>query len=94
MQWFHKYIDDPSAAFSECDRYQAAMEALFLLSGTRDAAIYSRLDNASGGVHYYFTPTAKRVATSFNATPCQKPSRDEIGSLLVGDMTLIDRLYP
>ena len=94
MSWHYKYIDDHVAAFSESGLHLAAMEALFLLPGTDDAAIYSRLDLQTGGVHFYFTPDAKSVATTFGAIPCAMPSRSDLKSLDIGSQSLIDRLYP
>jgi len=93
MTWNYKYIDDPSAAYAESTRYLSAMTAVLLLPVAQDAAIYSRADDVTGGMHYYFTPAASNVASKFGACPCSKPSRSEIGGLLVGDQTLINRLY-
>ena len=94
MIWYHKYIDDPSEAFIESGKYQKSLEAILMLPGSSDAAIYSKIDIGTGGMHYYFTPAASAVATAFNATQCVKPSRADIGGLLIGDQTLVGRLYP
>ena len=94
MSWHHKYIDDPIAAFRESKQFMGAIEAATLHAPLMDIALYSKLDLSTGGINYYFTPAAEQIAKAFFATPCEKPSRVNIGSLLVGDQTLILRLYP
>ena len=94
MSWHHKYIDDPTTAFHESKQFMDAIEAAMLHAPSMDIALYSKLDISTGGINYYFTPAAEQIAKAFSATPCEKPSRVNIGSLLVGDQTLILRLYP
>ena len=94
MTWHHKYIDDPTEAFNESGEYIARMDILYLVPGTKDAAIYSRLDKQSGGMHYYFTPGAGAIAMTFKATPCEKPLQADVGALLIGDHNLLEHLYP
>ena len=93
MPWFHKRIEDPAAAYAESGLYEPAMEALYRTPGTADAAIFSRLDPLTGAMHFYFTPAAESVARNFRATPCPQPPRADIGSRLIGDETLLDRLF-
>lgn len=94
MSWYHKYINHPTVALHESRQYMDAITPLFLIQeNQRDCAIFSRLDENTGGVHYYFTPKAEVIALAFHATSCNKPSKNEIGGLLVGDATLISRLY-
>ena len=94
MTWHHKYIDHPTEALIESGKYQKSLEAVLLLSRAPDAAIYSRIDVGTGGMHYYFTPAAASVANAFNARQCAKPSRADVGGLLIGDQNLLARLYP
>lgn len=94
MTWHYKYIDDPSKAFIESGKYQESLEVFLRLTRTSDAAIYSKIDAGTGGMHYHFTPAASAVAMAFNATQCPKPSRAAIGGLLIGDQSLLGRLYP
>jgi hypothetical protein len=92
IMWYYLYIDNPNEAFMQASKF---MEAIFALrvSGNKDAAVFSRLDEYTGGVHYYFTPSAKSVAVAYGANPCEKPSKQEMGGLLVGDQTIIDRFF-
>ena len=94
MEWHHKYIDNPTLALVESRQYMDAITPFFAVQeNQRTCAIFARLDEETGGVHYYFTPAAKPIAIAFKAEPCNKPTKSEIGSLLVGDSTLINRLY-
>ena len=94
MTWHHKYIDDPTEALIESGKFQQLLEGFLLLSRASDAAIYSRMDVGTGGMHYYFTPAAASVANAFSANQCSKPSRADVGGLLIGDQMLLGRLYP
>lgn len=93
MTWHYKFIEDPSTAYSETHLYIAAMQLLQITNPHNNAAIFSRIDQELGGVHFYFTPEASSVAKKFNAEQCEMPTKSIIGGLLVGDQTLIDRLY-
>lgn len=93
MSWHYLYIEDPKTSFVESGKFIDAMHAFFIVSGQKDDAIYAKQDFQTGGTHYFFTPQAQPVAITFGAKPCSKPSRDGL-SLLVGDQTLVDRLYP
>ncbi|WP_158654362.1 hypothetical protein [Acinetobacter sp. ACNIH2] len=92
--WYYKYIDDLMLAASESNRYSDAVFALDLsMGGNSHSSIFSRMEEYNG-VHFYFSPEAKPIALMFNATPCDQPSKNEIGNLLVGDATLLSRLFP
>jgi hypothetical protein len=91
--WYYLYIDDPNTAFVESSKFMEAILALMATSGNNDTAVFSRLDKHKGGVHYYFTPSAKAVAVAYGASPCEKPSTQEVGGLLAGEQTVIDRLF-
>ena len=91
--WHYLYIDDPNTAYFESKRFMEAVSAHMSTSGDNDIAVFSRLDKQTGGVHYYFTPLAKAVAVAHGASPHEKPSKQEAGGLLIGDQTVIDRLF-
>lgn len=93
MTWYYKYIGDPTEAFSASNLYMDAMELAQFTNRNDDAALYSRLDRRTGGVHFYFTPEASLEAINFNAQVCATPTLDDIGGLLIGDQTLINRLH-
>lgn len=70
MSWYHKYINHPTVALHESRQYMDAITPLFLIQeNQRDCAIFSRLDENTGGVHYYFTPKAGNCI-SIHATSC------------------------
>jgi hypothetical protein len=90
--WHYLYIDDPTQALLTSRRFADAVYWADIASRSGDAAIFSRVDD-DGGMHYYFTPAAQAVAEAFGAAACSKPDRKDLGGLLVGDKTLITRLY-
>lgn len=93
FMWCHLYIDDPSVAFVTSTQMMKEHFELLAASGNMDCAIFSRIDNETGGMHYYFTPAAVSIASAHGADQCEKPLRRDIGSLLCGDQTVIGRLY-
>lgn len=90
--WHYLYIEEPNTALAESRKFMEAIFALIAATGNNYVAVFSRLDK-TGGVHYYFTPPAKAVAVAYGASPCERPSKQEAGGLLVGDQTLLDRLF-
>ena len=72
-------------------------ESLFVLSAATknsDLALFSKYDIDTGNVHLYFSPGTESVAKSFGAIPCGKPSTDQVGKIIFGDQTLVNRLFP
>lgn len=91
--WHYLYIRDSKKAQRISEEF---MEKVWWCNATQshaDAAVFSRFDSAEDGVHYYFTPLATVVAVKYGATPCEKPSRENLGKLLSGEQTIIERLY-
>jgi len=67
------------------------MRTLLMRSPATQIAVFSRPDDR-GGMHYYFTPDAKLVARGMRAEPCDLPSSDEAGGLLIGHTAARDLL--
>lgn len=82
-----------SRYFAKAESIHKDMFALLATSKNLDAAAFSRFDEQTGGVHYYFSPAAELVAKIHNATPCEKPSKQNVGGLLYGDQTVVTRFY-
>ena len=59
-------------------------------------AVFTR-NESEGRLHCeviaYFSPSAAEVAKAFDAEPCEKPSRGELG-LLAGDKQAWSVLFP
>lgn len=91
--WHYRYIDDPKEAFLTSHKFMDAVWWSAAIRGLPDVAVFSRFDEETGSVHFYFSPQTQAVAISHGASPCEKPSRQNLGSLLAGDQTLIDRLF-
>ena len=92
--WYYKYIDGLTLASQESFHYLDAVYKLdLMMGGNSQSSIFSRREEYKG-VHFYFTPEAKPIALMFNAKPCIQPSKKDIGNLLVGDATLLGRLFP
>ncbi|MCC7100283.1 MAG: hypothetical protein IT500_11905 [Rubrivivax sp.] len=92
--WHHLYIDDPNEAYITSKKMMEATMAALMASGDNDTALFSRLDIQTGGVNYYFTPSAASVARMFGAKPCDKPTWAVAGGLLVGDQGIFERAFP
>ncbi|MHB0974466.1 MAG: hypothetical protein ACYC0P_09495 [Thiobacillus sp.] len=90
--WFYLYNDNGHDKLAVAESIHREMFALIASTGNRDAAAFSRFDQESGGVHYYFSPAAEMVAKSLGAKACEKPSKQDIDSLLYGDPAVVQRL--
>lgn len=91
--WHHLFVEDPDKTMAMAESIHRAMFAFLAVSKDLDAAAFSRIDQDTGGVHYFFSPAAERVAKKYGAMPCEDPSMQEAGGLLFGDQTVIKRLY-
>ena len=90
--WYHLYINDPTTAYSVSRQMMDRHFVLYAATQNRDCAIFSRIDD-DGGMHYYFTPSASPIAKAHGASPCEKPSKQDVGGILCGDQTIVARLY-
>jgi|SRR5579859_2563631 len=92
--WYCKALGDGAAAFEPTRQIQNAFLPLFSAAGQPiDMAVFSRNDIEANVVTVYFSPGASQLATMFGATPCKKPSSDDIG-LLAGDDRCRHLLFP
>lgn len=91
-EWHHLYVAGTDNAADVTTQIHQAIFAL-MVAGAKDAAAFSRIDENRAGTHFHFTPQAKSVAVAIGASPCKTPpSHEQIGNLLFGDQTIIERL--
>ena len=91
--WHYLYIQDPKKAYLVSTEFMQPVSLLANTQSHRDAAVFSRLDQLTGGMHYYFSPQAESVALQYGTASCEKPSRENLGNLLAGEYSVIARLY-
>lgn len=91
--WHHLYIDHPDDAHIATGTIQKSASAVMLATGNKNVAVFSRIDDEKPGMHFYFSPAASSVARGCGAATCGKPAKEEVGSLLFGDQTVIPRLF-
>jgi len=91
--WQHLYVSGTEKAHQLSGEIHDAVFAL-MATGLKDAAVFSKLDDERDGTYFYFSPQAERIAMTFGAKPCERsPLRQEVGSLIGGDQTVINRLF-
>ena len=88
--WLHMYIDGVDDAYRLSGELQKQALAMAMIKP--GVSVFSRLDNKTGGTHFYFPPDMKAWAIQHGASPCQKPSSLEVGHLLFGDQALANGL--
>jgi len=92
--WYSKEIGDGIQAYQPSNQIQEVFTPFFIAAGCpHDMAVFSRYDLKRNIVTVYFSPSACEIAKTFNATPCEKPSRSGLG-LLVGDVRCWHIFYP
>lgn len=92
--WFSVDLGDGVAAYGPSLKIQEAFTSFFIAADCpQDMAVFSRYNLKQNVVTVYFTPSASSIAKLFKATPCEKPSRPELG-LLVGDVRVWAIFYP
>ena len=93
--WYSVDLGDGAAAYKPTEKIQGAFTAAYVLSGgkTNGIAAFSRYDLETKIVTVYFTPAAHRIAQAFNASPCEKPTTDELG-LIIGDADSWHTFFP
>lgn len=93
MNWHHLYVADTDNAKRTAEQIHQAIFALVAV-GAMDAAAFSKIDDERAGTHFFFSPQAEKPALAFGAAPCKTPeSRQEVGGLLFGDQTVVNRLF-
>ena len=94
-QWFSKTLGDGVQAFEPTSQIQDAFLPIFAAAGQpTDMAVFSRYDLENNIVTVYFSPGAAALAKMFDATLCEKPTREGHLSLLVGDQRCLELFFP
>lgn len=93
--WFSKDLGDGQAALAPSKDILAAYLAHALAHGEdTGAAVFSRMDLATGMVTAYFTPEAAELARRFGAESCPKPERVGRLTLLAGSQIDWGKHFP
>jgi hypothetical protein len=95
--WYSKQLGDGMLACMPSAKIEKIFLPLFESAGKPvNMAVFTRHDS-QGRLHCevtaYFSPAAAEVAKVFDAEPCEKPSRAELG-LLAGDKRSWSVLFP
>ena len=95
--WHSIELGDGMFAVTPMDEIKAAFQRSFTEAGKPvNMAVFIRYE-LEGRLHCdviaYFSPAAKAVAKTFDAEPCTKPVRAELG-LLAGDAQAWSVLFP
>jgi hypothetical protein len=95
--WYSKQLGDGMMAAMPSAEIEKVFQSLFETAGKpADMAVFTRHES-EGRLHCevvaYFSPAAVEVARFFNAEPCEKPARQELG-LLAGDGRVWSVLFP
>ena len=95
--WYSKQLGDGIMASVPSAEIEEIFLPLFESAGRPiNMAVFTRHES-EGRLHCeviaYFSPAAVEVAKAFNAEPCKRPSRGELG-LLVGDKQAWSALFP
>lgn len=81
--WSHLYINGVDEAYQlACLLQKQALAMAMIKPGV---SVFSRVDDRTGGTHFHFPPEVMAWAIQHGASPCQKPSNQEVGGLLFGD---------
>lgn len=92
--WYSKTLGDGVSAHEPSYLIKRAFVPAWVSAGCPiTMAVFSRYDLRENIVTVYFTPEAEQLAKSFNATPCEKPSADRLGTL-VGHPLAFEAHYP
>ncbi len=96
-QWYSIFLGNGRDAYNPTvDIQNKFFFALALAGAPPDMGMFSKSKTESGehGVTLYFSPGASSFVSSLeNATPCEKPSIENLG-LLLGDARCWDVLFP
>ena len=95
--WHSIELGDGMFAVTPLDDIREAFQHMFVEAGKPvSMAVFTRYES-EGRLHCnviaYFSPAAKTLAQAFDAQPCGKPARAELG-LLAGDVRAWSALFP
>lgn len=95
--WYSKTLGDGMTASGPSDEIEKAFAPLYAAAGQpADMAVFTRFDSEGRlqcEVTAFFSPAAAEVARLVEATPCARPSRNDL-VLLAGDARSWDALFP
>lgn len=92
--WYSVDLGDGVEAFLQSKKILDAFFLAFAIPGhPENMAAFSRYDLEANMVTEYFTPAAHSIAKMFNATPCKKPSSDDL-SLHAGEWGCWQTFFP
>ncbi len=95
--WHSIELGDGMFAVAPMDEIKAAFQRSFNEAGKpTNMAVFTRYES-EGRLHCeviaYFSPATRSIAQAFDAQPCEKPERTELG-LLAGDAQAWSILFP
>ena len=95
--WYSVELSDGMFVITALDEIREAFQRSFVEAGKpTHMAAFTRYES-EGRLHCeviaYFSPSAKTIANAFDAQPCEKPARAELG-LLAGDEQAWSLLFP
>lgn len=95
--WRSKALGDGMTAPGQSAQIEAAFLPVYAAAGSpADMAVFTRSES-EGRLHCeviaYFSPAAAEIAKAFDAGPCEKPARAELG-LLAGNERAWRLLFP
>lgn len=80
-RWHYLYFAD--ADYGDAMAAPLVAQVEHVAKTNRSVALY-RKRREDGGTHYYFAPSASRLARRFFALPCDEPHPQQRGELVVG----------
>jgi hypothetical protein len=90
--WYYLYIEDYIQASIVSKQLMDELFALMVFTKNPSLCIFSRRDSKSGGEHIYFAPGTETIAKKHNAKSCERPSRQDAGTLIAGNQAVVDSL--
>jgi hypothetical protein len=94
--WFSLNLGDGVQADEPSELIKDSYQAAFISSGGPiDMAVFNKRNQGEKRnlITAYFTPSSSSLANTFGATPCEKPTSDDL-SLLVGNQAAWDIHFP
>ena len=97
ISWYSLILGDAMMAHQPLEQIREVFDQFVRKNGCSiELAIFTR-NESEGRLHCevtaYFSPAASEIAKLFKATPCQKPSRDNL-DLFAGDENCSAVLFP
>jgi len=92
--WYSKDLGNGVEAFNPSLQIQEILFAFFGAVGLpKNMAVFSRYDRERDLVTVYLPPANESVARAIGATPCEKPTRQDL-IIMIGHSEAMDVLFP